>query len=450
MEKTVTCGQCGKKGHNRRTCGKVEPITVASVTPAPTETPPGLSRSETLRRKRLETLKALKKEVKEISAYFDAVQRNPMWIRSGVEYRTRIRATQLDSLYSLGFNNPVPSGRVYGWGRGEGLNPSIDEVEAQAGVKNLSRMVHQLKLQQKFMEALLTVDSSTPLRVTKETIHEYVTTQPGMVHAAYLFLTRDEDFPQPVASLIRQSLLDSGFISVEVPDLAKRTRELPWIRTTVTREHLTREKRRDEGTPEYFLMPTEDNTPPSQPATRAGRENWFQRRRRAKREKRERPRALVEQARARHDKVRTEYGEYLSDILAIANFPTLSSGIYSEHTQLFEQTLMEMEDAQRTNDPELIHATAIRLENAWKQAKDNALISGQQPFDAETLSTITTAKHLLASAADASAGNSETYRQQCAHRALDLLKKVIVVPEQAERALRNTYQLELTQHPSTR
>lgn len=143
-----------------------------------------------------------------------------------------------------------------------------------------------------------------------------------------------------------------------------------------------------------------------------------------------------------HDAVATAYGEYLTDVLAWLDRPTLNDAGVSETAALLH-ALDAAEDARRGGDVDRYQETVASLRTAWKAADDRARTVGLGDLPPAERRTVEQARKLLATALDTASG-SEHERRSAYAKARSLLDGVLVVPPKAIEALETTHRLALT------
>ncbi|MEZ5159190.1 MAG: hypothetical protein R2720_12390 [Candidatus Nanopelagicales bacterium] len=134
-----------------------------------------------------------------------------------------------------------------------------------------------------------------------------------------------------------------------------------------------------------------------------------------------------ERLRLRHEAVKEEYGEYLSDISQIIEMPLLADES-CEDTHAFVAYLVTCEDASRGTDLEYERAVD-GLEIRWRAAVNYARKKKWTTLPPADQKAIRRAKALLDRALDPTATPPE--RQASLQKALDLLETVVHVPAQA-------------------
>lgn len=303
-----------------------------------------------------------------------------------------------------------------------------------------------------------------------EEASSYAKTISGQEHLRYIYGSRRDVLPERMAHVL-------GVLTVLEPQKVKRVAEnsvykgrsvffagTPYQFTVANKDFpLPKQKRGETAPAPPRTVPANEMEPvppneereekpkysryPLLPASAPASESngFFARRKQRKQRKvqqREQEEQFLAETVQRHTAVLEEYGAVYADVLQLADMPLLTSGSFCEQTRRFETALINAQDARKFTDPQRRRDAVVELEVAWRNAKDYASTVGRNTLDEKTLSTIEKARGLLGIAADHS--QNEVYRRTCAMRALDLLKRNMVVPEAAEKRLFDQLKLQIT------
>ncbi|MGW3308350.1 DUF2786 domain-containing protein [Streptomyces sp. NPDC001073] len=143
-----------------------------------------------------------------------------------------------------------------------------------------------------------------------------------------------------------------------------------------------------------------------------------------------------------HDAVATAYGDYLADVLAWLDRPTLNDVSVPETATLLH-ALDAADDARRGGDAGRYQETVAFLRTAWKAADDRARTVGLGDLPPAERRAAEQARKLLATALDTGTG-SEHERRSAYAKARSLLDGILVLPPKAIEALEATHRLALT------
>ncbi|MFD0270904.1 hypothetical protein ACFVGY_30715 [Streptomyces sp. NPDC127106] len=144
---------------------------------------------------------------------------------------------------------------------------------------------------------------------------------------------------------------------------------------------------------------------------------------------------------ADHDEVTQAYGEYVCDVLAFLDRPTLDD-VTVPQTAALLHAMDAASDARRGDDLAAYRAAVSALKIAWRAADEHARKTGTRHVPHPERAAVAKARGLLEIALDESGGEHE--RQAAYIKARALLDGVLVIPRQAAAELETRNRLTLT------
>jgi hypothetical protein len=148
---------------------------------------------------------------------------------------------------------------------------------------------------------------------------------------------------------------------------------------------------------------------------------------------------------ADHNAVREAYGQYVSDVLAFLDRPTLDN-VTVPTTARFHHAMDAAEDARRGEDLTAYREAVSILKTAWRAADEHARKAGVRHLPKQERAAISKARALLERALDGAGGEHE--RHAAYVKARRLLDGILVIPRQAAAELESRHRLTLTKAES--